>query len=135
MSSQFSQNLRNFFVDHVSHRAAGTVADVFEPVPDEGVAGAEGVIGIHHHGHVVLAVAHADQDLPAQLGLEPPGGFGLADALGVDVDDPGGGPEDNALVPEDLLELPVDLVDPGKFLFSAVVQVCHGHIPELPVEG
>ena len=55
--------------------------------------------------------------------------------FGVDVDDPGGGPEDHALVPEDLLQLLMDGVEPGELLGGAVVQVRHGHIPELPVDG
>jgi hypothetical protein len=100
----FFKNLRNFFVDYVRNGAVGTVAHIFKLFCDDSVCRSEGIVRIVHHGKIVFSIAHTDQDLSAQPLLQFPGRPGFGNAFGVNIDDPGGGPEYLAVGAEPLFQ-------------------------------
>ena len=94
----------------------------------------KGEIRIIEHCDIVFRVTDADQNLSSQLLLKLPGGFGLGDTLGVDVDDPGGRAENLAVFSEFPAEGFFGFVQPLLFPGQGVEQVCDGYIPEFSVE-
>ena len=100
---------------------------------DDAILRGEGIVGIAHHGQVVFRVAGADQNLSSKLLLQFPGRPGLGNALGVDIDDPGGCPEDFALFSELLPEHSLCFINAAALFFAAGEHVRQHGAAELTV--
>ena len=135
MSRVQPKNFRNFFVDHIRDRAVTAFAHGFEVLGDDSVLRSEGKVRIPHHGKVIFRVACADQDFPAQLLLELTGRFGLGDAFGMDINDPGGGAEDFAELAEFFPQTGFAFIDTFEFFRAAVIQICYRGLTEFSVKS
>ena len=75
------RNFGDFPINYVRYGAIGAAAHIGIPIPEGCVLGNKGEVSPIQHRNIVMGIAHADENFPAQPLLQLPGGADLATVL------------------------------------------------------